>query len=142
MEYFSGDITNTHLEFIVHGCNDKGVFNKGVAKAIRQAFPNAYTQYISEYKTKALGQAIIAHDERGYVIGNLLTQSGYGLIGQYAQVEWIYDALVDFIESTFATVIASPKIGCGLGGLTWEEVEPIYCEIEDKYNVVFVIYTL
>lgn len=141
MNYVRSDITGTHVPFIVHGCNTQGVFNKGVAKAIRQAFPFAYKAYIEQYRIKRPGQAIIAVDpDSTLVIGNLLTQKTYGNYGVHAEPELIRSSLLDFIFQTRATVIASPKIGCNLGGLVWSDVEPIFLEIEDRLGVDFIIY--
>ena len=43
--YKKGDLLTTDADIIVHGCNCQGVMGSGVAKQIKEKFPNAYTIY-------------------------------------------------------------------------------------------------
>jgi len=159
MQFVKGDLLKCKESFLVHGCNNKRKMGAGLAKQIRSSFPKTYEYYVKYLNTfsdsrNALGTQITTFESRNnywFAIGNLITQDGYGFDKKrYANTEWIKSALIDFIEANrkFAVLekqhltIASPKIGCNLGGLNWTEVEPIYKEIESKYDVQFTIYEL
>lgn len=153
MRYVEGDISVAPEMFIVHGCNMQGAMNSGVAKALRQRFPTIYEDYKRELPHHELGDAIVSV-AKTKVIGNLLTQEFYGYDKKaYADVEAINRSLHRFlrnIEIKHSFVqwygrldIASPKIGCGRGGLDWDtQVRPIYEMLETLYGVDFVIYDM
>ena len=50
IEYRKGDLFQTEIKTIVHGCNAQGVMGSGVAKIIRDKYPKAYDRYVAEYK--------------------------------------------------------------------------------------------
>lgn len=137
----------------------QGKMNSGVAKAIREEFPYAwqrYDEFMKNYNMKdiiKLGHVIIAGSFEIKLIGNLMTQEFYGRDGKrYASLEAIEKSLdlftdtainkweLGFHEDIGDRAIAIPKIGCGLGGLTWEEVCPIVEKISEKYSIDFVVY--
>lgn len=151
IEYVNADLTKAPQRYIVHGCNAQYKMGSGVALAIRKAFPDAYNEYM---KAEQLipGSAIVVNT-KNKLIGNLITQKYYGYDGgRYAEPMWIKNALVHYIiqideidnplgaESN--KVIAISKIGCSLGGLTWDEVEPVLKWVGENFNITFVVYEI
>ncbi len=151
MIYKEGDISLAPEVIIIHGCNAKGVMGSGVAKALRARFPDIFDSYVSALLGGyTLGDPVIVHTKTK-IIGNLITQEAYGYDNkQYASVDAIRTALYEFVyiikyqyQIEPIPAIASPKIGCGRGGLSWEnEVKKIYEELEQMENVEFVIYEM
>lgn len=154
--YSNDDITTTSCKAIAHGVNCQGKMNSGVAKAIREKWPQAYEVYMNKF-TKAeaydmnndlLGYMAIAYTKDRKIIGNLFTQTYYGRDGKrYASPVHIDIAMNSFVmnlslySDTPRPVIAIPKIGCGLGGLDWEtDVLPIIEQISLDHEVDFVVY--
>jgi O-acetyl-ADP-ribose deacetylase (regulator of RNase III) len=136
--YKIGDVTEADEIFIIHGCNNRGVMGKGVAKTICTKFPAAYKSYQEGYarydgnSKEFLGtfsKAWIAGNDRHNtkLIINAVTQDGYGTDGKrYVS----YDALKEVfsvINYTYPSKspIAMPKIGAGLGGGDWNIIEEI-----------------
>lgn len=151
--YQNEDIRKTNCTAIIHGCNAQGKMASGVAKAIRDKWPEAYESYMSwgYYSGYRLGDVIFTKTDDGKTIGNLITQENYGYDGKtYANEDAIRIALQNFVlhwksineEKCLIGYppIASSKIGCGLGGLKWEDVSKIYEEISKEHNIDFVIY--
>ncbi|AGR47919.1 Appr-1-p processing enzyme family protein [Sinorhizobium phage phiM7] len=151
MKFVEGDITEAPEVIIVHGCNMQGKMNSGVAKALRKKYPSIYLDYIECMNSEGifgLGDHVTTLT-KSKIIGNLLTQDRYGYDGaEYASLDAIESALKSFIidfEDFFGShipAIATPKIGCGRGGLQWNDVRGILEKIEKEYNVEFVVYDI
>ena len=140
--YKVGDLTKAPEYCIAHGCNAQGVMGSGVAKAIREAFPDAYRVYRSYYESQhglQLG-ANCYWDNDEKLIVNMITQDRYGKDGRrYVNYEAIATCLegVDhegrtrtelqgkpYDQNPFDSV-ALPKIGAGLGGGDWKVIRAI-----------------
>lgn len=151
MKYVQADITTAPETVIMHGCNMQGKMNSGVAKALRKKYPQIYKDYksaLNEHDLK-LGEYVISFKDGG-IIANLLTQDRYGYDGkEYASAIAIYDSVklfLDDMENVYGMCafpsIAIPKIGCGRGGLYWDDIEQVFKEFEDKYGVEFIVYDI
>lgn len=153
--YSNEDITTTSCKAIAHGVNCQGKMNSGVAKAIREKWPQAYEFYMAHYElctkdghNKYLLGSVAPAICGDKIIGNLLTQEFYGRDGKrYASPAAIKESMIRFIillqimNKKEKIKIAMPKIGCGLGGLDWEtDVLPIIEQISLDHEVDFVVY--
>jgi O-acetyl-ADP-ribose deacetylase (regulator of RNase III) len=139
MKLLNKDILKCTEGLIVHGTNASGAFGSGVAGQIRKQFPQVYDKFkMMPTGVDSLGKLQIVHIENDLYIGNGFTQLNYGNDGKrYASVKAIeqvihqalnWCSLHDNLSAHF------PKIGCGLGGLSWElDVEPIFKEYHAKY---------
>jgi len=137
-----GDLLVAKERHIVHGCNAIGVMGSGVALQIRLQRPQVYLGYVKFIREteNPLGRANIVEDG-DKIFGNLITQATYGRNPRvrYADPKAIETSLSEFIELTGADEIAMPRIGCGLGNLSWRnDVKPIL----EKFNISFQIYSL
>lgn len=151
MQFRKGDLTEAAENVIVHGCNNRGVMGSGVALAIRKKWPEAYEAYRTAFEDKSdynlLGNWTYLQnlDDNKFIV-NLITQDGYGKDGKkYAYYISIVEGLIDIAnwQRYFSNnKIAIPKIGCGLGGLDWNIMEVLLCEIEERYKVEFIVYEL
>ena len=129
----------------------KKKMGSGVAKALRDKYPtifNPYALMCSEYAadpSKLLGKVCFVDvglevtPNTELIVANCFTQERYGRDGQrYADptaIEVAIDLSVGFAVE-LGIPFYMPKIGCGLGGLSWEtEVEPIVRDIADKYQI-------
>jgi O-acetyl-ADP-ribose deacetylase (regulator of RNase III) len=142
MKLIEQNITETDLLYVAHGCNKQGVFNKGVAKDIREKWPLAYKYYMLHYQTTALGNYIQAFipGENEKVILNIITQNSYGNFGKHASYFHVINGLHKAIQYYNIKRMAIPKIGCSLGGLKWETMEILLKELEDLTGVEFYVY--
>ena len=53
IEYIRGDIITSLDDHIVHGCNAQGVMGSGVAKALRDEWPQIFKPYADFIATRA-----------------------------------------------------------------------------------------
>lgn len=129
----TGDMFTTTAKHIGHGCNAKGLMGAGVAKTVRDRYPEVYEKYTLELKyarlvrTSPLGRDIPAAANDGRVIHNLITQDAPGANAEYALV---FQALMDCAKEAGDVTIAIPLIGCGIGGLYFDDVEHLINAVE------------
>lgn len=121
------------FDVIIHGCNCFNTMGAGIAKSIRESFPEAYLiDRKSEYGAiSKLGKVTYVNVEifkRKLTIVNGYTQYNYR--GKKPLVD--YDA----VRSVFKSVkikfggrrFGYPKIGAGLAGGDWSVIEKIINE--------------
>lgn len=164
MKHITGDLLDSPLKHIVHGCNAQGKMGSGIAKTVKERYPLAYDAYLLGLRKDAaegydlLGKDYPWYDSKtGRTIHNLITQINYGKDGKkYAYYSAIAGGLVDiaavisdqgilsFIESPGLdkVCLGIPLIGCSLGGLKWEFMETLLLEIEEIAPIEFWVYSL
>jgi O-acetyl-ADP-ribose deacetylase (regulator of RNase III) len=136
--YQQKDITTVTKGIILQGCNAQGVMGSGVAKAIRDKWPGVFAGYKQMCDKKAIKSELMGNcsiydvPDLPVVILNSITQEWYGRDGKvYADKNAIDTAmltacLVADSEPNPPVSIYLPKIGCGLGGLSWDlDIKPI-----------------
>lgn len=137
--YLNVDITEVTKGVVAHGCNCQGVMGGGVALAIRNKWPLAYAEYAKfcadnirngNATGDLLGNAQFV-PITGYptlTIANLFTQDRYGTERPHAVLSAVEDSMrraIAYCEMRRCSLFI-PKIGSGLGGLSWDdEVAPM-----------------
>lgn len=144
IERRTGDLFTTHAPAIGHGVNTTGVMGAGIAKEFRQRFPNMFTAYQQRCRNGALrpGDTYTYPAGHGRFVLNLATQDRPG---KRARLPWVATAVQSGFEQ-LATLgvdwLALPRIGCGIGGLHWGDVEPILIREAAERGMTVEIWTL
>jgi O-acetyl-ADP-ribose deacetylase (regulator of RNase III) len=141
MEIKNADILNCKSGLIIHGTNCSGGFGSGIAGQIRVRFPKVLHEFQKmPHGEVSLGKLQIVSITDDLYIGNAFTQLNFGGDGKrYASLDAIATVLEVALEWCTINQVAlnAPKIGCGLGGLSWDaDVAPIFKEYSDKYPQV------
>lgn len=140
----NGDVFTTDAIYIGHGVNICGVMGAGIAKTIREKFPQVYKEYkaVCEHGNDNIQLGLgwwtgdfFAYPENGKVIVNFSTQEKPGPDATY---EAVFSSLFKFSKQAAhpkkieknGNIIAIPEIGCGIGGLEWPVVELIIEAVE------------
>lgn len=147
------DITTVEHGIVAHGVNCRGVMGSGVAKAIRDKWPQVYTQYKAYcntllYPSEALSNVQTVDITSDLVVANCFTQEKYGNDGkQYADPAAIRESIESLFDyaRVYNLPIYLPKIGCGLGGLSWQDdIGPMIFALHDyltwNYDHCFEVY--
>lgn len=136
---------------VCHQVNCKGVMGLGLAKQIRERYPQVYAEYKKrcrsvDQSSDLLGsvQTISLIKQAGYAVVNIFGQDSYGRNGVYTDYGALRNAFSALASVVSGAVIRIPyKMGCGLGGGHWPTVLQIiretlcpYCEVEiwEKIN--------
>ena len=137
-----GDLFTTDQLVIGHGVNTVGVMGAGVAKRVRDEFPKTYATYRADCAWKMLnpGEAMPGPLENGHVIMNIASQEQPGPNATYLLLENSLVWAASLLHSVGIKSMAIPQIGCGIGGLDWDEVLPIPEHIEEKYDFEFEVW--
>lgn len=147
MEIIIGDLLDSKADIIAHQVNCQGKMGSGVAKAIRNKYPEVYDEYC-KFRPKRLGKCQIVVCKDGSLVANLYGQDKYGYDGkQYTDIKALFQCLVklrEFAKATGKKSIALPYgIGCGLGGANWDEVSNILDVIfKEKYGIKLELWKL
>lgn len=135
LEFVNGDILNTKANIIVQQVNHRGVMGSGLAKQIRNKYPEIFDGYASMCKTHTfkdlMRQGLVCwyygegDDGKVQYIASVFGQEYYGTDRRHTN----YFSLLNGIRSVFDYAdiqgysVAIPYgIGCGLGGGDWEIV--------------------
>lgn len=143
IEYVKGDLLETNIKHIIHGCNSHGVMRSGVAKFIREKYPQAYQDYNASYNSYGLelGTIIVSVQNDGKVIHNAITQKDYGRDSSRVYVSyWAIAEAFRKINLWGIKEIAMPKIGAGLANGDWNVISAIIENtLIDTKPVVYVL---
>lgn len=142
IEYETGDILKANAQALVNTVNCVGVMGKGIALQFKLKFPENFRAYEKVCKHDDLQPGRLFVFERGklfkekegpdYIV-NFPTKKHWRSPSRLEYIEKGMDALVREIKELKITSIAIPPLGCGNGGLDWEDVEAI---IEQKMEAV------
>lgn len=156
--YKDGNILNSGADYICHQVNCRGAMRSGVAKAIREEYPNVFTEYHACAKDIDIGfgdmqlswEHMLGHIQiipvsknaigKGCIV-NMFAQDGYGYDGRrYTSYDAFWSCLGEIKEKIpKGKTIAFPyKIGCVRGGANWEVIKTMIIEVlGEDYHIEF-----
>lgn len=148
IEYRTGDLLRAPERHLLHCCNSLGKMGKGVALAIKEAYPAAYQGYMRAFENEGLSLGTTIWIDCGrHVVVHLIGQSEIRRPGMPPRVFVDYEALrsgVREVDDTASAVgieaVAMPLIGAGLAGGSWQRIASIL--EEESRNFRPVVYTL
>jgi O-acetyl-ADP-ribose deacetylase (regulator of RNase III) len=138
IRYIKGDATSPQskgVKVVAHVCNDLGGWGKGFVLAISDRWDEPEKAYRAWYRGRAqndfgLGAVQYVQVEPYIWVANMVAQRGVkpskknGPPIRYEALDRCLAALAEKALDLGATVHL-PRIGCGLAGGTWPQVEPL-----------------
>jgi O-acetyl-ADP-ribose deacetylase (regulator of RNase III) len=118
------------FEAVGHGTNGVGVMGAGIAKTVKRLYPDAmfteYQRYCIKHGSNSLG-TVHEYIPTGDlpILFNLFTQYLPGPNADYGAVAMSVFGALETCKKLGVTILGLPKIGTGIGGLTWEFVQRI-----------------
>lgn len=140
--YIKGDIFSSPAKILVNTVNTVGVMGKGVALEFKKRYPEMFQEYqrLCEEKRLSIGTLMVWRKSDKWVM--LFPTKKH----------WRYPSKIEYIEAGLKKFaenwdklgvdsIAFPRLGCGNGGLDWEEVRPMMKRYLEKIPMNIYIYT-
>lgn len=146
IKYGSGNILDDKSSGIVIPVNTEGIAGAGLAKQWAERYKGAYKYYKLLCEEKILRVGIVLPAIEG----------GKWFLCFPTKDEWRYSSRIEYIRSGMISLIdlvvptlelksiAIPALGCGLGGLEWDEVHQVILDslevLSDINNITVTIY--
>lgn len=141
IKYVKGDIFNSPSKIIVNTVNTVGVMGKGVALEFKKRYPEMFDKYQELCSNQLLdvGKLYLWRESEKWV---LLFPT---------KKHWRYPSKIEYIEKGLqkfeqnwdklgTNTIAFPRLGCGNGGLNWQEVKPLMEKYLSKIPMQILVY--
>lgn len=138
INYVIGDATSPKgkgSKYIVHICNNFGAWGAGFVMALSAKWPQPekkYREWYNSGKGFGLGNIQLVEVEEDLVVVNMVAQ---GSRVNYDALKTCLRKVAHSIPVMGKSTIHMPRIGCGIGGGTWEEVEEIVSSCLRGYEV-------
>lgn len=141
IEYTKGNMFECNADCLVNTVNCEGFMGKGIAYQFKMRFPENNKSYIKACKSGELTVGKVHHFiEDGITIVNFPTKDKWRGPSKIEYVEEGMQYFVELLPRLNVKKVAIPPLGCGNGGLRWEEVKNIIINtitvVEDKYDFI------
>ena len=122
-----GDLFASQAQARVNTVNCVGIMGKGVAQEFKKRYPLMFEDYAEKCDRKQvrLGEPYLYRDRSGVLIVNFPTKDHWRSPSRLSDIERGLDYFVRHHGEWGVKSVAFPPLGCGNGGLSWEEVGPL-----------------
>jgi O-acetyl-ADP-ribose deacetylase (regulator of RNase III) len=154
LHYVVGDATSPQgagKRIIVHICNDIGAWGAGFVLAISRRWTAPEESYRRWHATGGEppfepGRVQFVEVDPSLWVANMIAQRGIRRSGRlppirYDAVRTCLEQVAEFARENSASV-HMPRIGCGLAGGSWDQMEPIILETLIALGVETTVYDL
>lgn len=146
IEYTTGNILEAQVDALVNPINTVGIMGKGLALQFKTSYPEMFVEYKKQCNKGRIKVGNV------YIYETKLAIPRY-IINFPTKEHWKNPSKIEYIIEGLNSLywvllkypiksIAIPPLGCGLGGLDWEEVKGL---IENTASflpmVKFLLYT-
>ena len=155
-----GDLFFSQMQTLTISVNTVGVMGKGLASRAKYQFPDVYVVYQDLCRRKALKMGKPYLYQRESSLDRELADEPFTLSETNANKwfllfptkrHWKEKSDIDGIENGLKWVrdnyksegiqsLAIPALGCGLGGLDWQDVGPLMCRYLSEMDLQVTIY--
>ena len=144
LELKRGNLLEEKTEALVNTVNCVGVMGRGIALQFKRAFPENFKQYQKACKNGEVkpGQMFIV--DMGVLLNpryiiNFPTKRHWRQKSRVEEIQAGLVALVEEVKAHKIKSIAIPPLGCGNGGLDWNDVKPLIVQAFEALSDVEVI---
>lgn len=143
----NSNLLDVKTGLIVHGCNAQGVMGSGVAKQLRDKYPDVYTEYVThleylkreQYPLLGAVSFVAIPGMPDLIVANAITQEFYGREPgrKYVSYEAIFDSIstcLAYAKNKDMDVHIPFMIGAGLGGGDLASIKTIIEDLSHAYQ--------
>lgn len=124
--YVKGDLFSSSAQVITNTVNCVGVMGKGVALEFKHRFPTMFQDYQTRCKKGMVrtGTPYLWSNEKVEIL-NFPTKRHWNEPSRLEDIEAGLQYLAEHYDELGIQSLAMPALGCGNGGLKWENVKPL-----------------
>lgn len=148
--YKKGNLLDAQTNVIAHQVNCQGVMGSGVAKQIKEKWPDVFAQYnyhTTMLENACLGNCQMVQINKSQFVANLFGQRYYGRENlRYTSYDGIYDALAKlqvYMDNRNCNSVAFPyKMSSDRGGADWNVILAMIESVFKNTNITIEIWQL
>lgn len=126
LKFVNTSLLSSNVQTVVNTVNTVGVMGKGLAAEFKARAPDMYKQYriLCDKNLFKVGQLWLWKKQPQWIL-NFPTKEHWK---NPSRIEYIEAGLIKFVEKyeeQGIREISFPRLGCGNGGLNWDDVRPL-----------------
>jgi O-acetyl-ADP-ribose deacetylase (regulator of RNase III) len=133
------------MQTLTNPVNCIGVMGAGLARQFKQRFPTMFVEYAERCRRGLvrLGEPYLykTPDTLPWIL-NFPTKHNWKDLSEKESIVTGLRHLAQHYEAWGVTSLAVPSLGCGLGGLSWKEIEPILTQHLAQMRIPVELYVL
>ena len=140
----TGNLFVNPSDILVNPVNCVGTMGKGLALEFKRRYPENYEYYMRMYKESLLKMTTgvlpcelkLSEPPPVYIV-NFATKVHWRNASKIEDIEYGLKMLVNFLKGLDDDEVSSisiPALGCGLGGLKWDQVKPLIIEYMEQVS--------
>ncbi|MBH8599603.1 MULTISPECIES: macro domain-containing protein [unclassified Thermoactinomyces] len=141
IRYVKGNILESDAEALVNPVNCVGVMGKGLALQFKKSYPSNFNQYVQACKAGKLKPGIVypVFEQEKWIL-NFPTKRHWRQKSKLEYIEQGLQDLIRIIETKDIQSVAVSALGCGLGGLNWDEVKKLIEQYLGSLDIDIYVY--
>ncbi len=142
IEVLIGDLFASKMQTKVNTVNCVGIMGKGIAQQFKKQYPEMFEDYVDRCKSEEVEEGIpyLFKDLFGNMILNFPTKGHWKNLTNIQKVSTGLDYFIQHYKEWGIESIAFPPLGCGNGGLTWEQIGPLMYQKLSSIDIPIEIY--
>lgn len=143
INFYDGDIKEAKERYIVHQVNCQGIMGSGLAKQIKEKWPEvneAYVRKCLKQKNELLGTVLPVQTNDGKIICNVFGQYNYGSGKRQTSYLALFNGLCEVLKNAKSDVAIPANVGCCRGGANWIKVFNFIQTISEDFRYDINIY--
>lgn len=139
--FVRGDILESSAQTVTNTVNCVGVMGKGLALQFKRRYPQMYDDYVARCKSGGVipGQPYLYRGHDRWIL-NFPTKRDWRARSRPEDIEAGLRFLKEHAQEWGITSLALPPLGCGEGGLNWDDVRPIILRYVSDLGIPVEIY--
>lgn len=139
----TGDLFTSTADGIGHGVNCRGFMGSGIAPFFKRKYAGMYDAYRVVCLAGNLhGGETFIWPTPEVTVFNIASQEKEGRNADLSFLESGVRAALIYADKHGVKTLALPRIGCGIGGLDWADVEPLLAGLAAEYECDLEVWTL
>lgn len=126
LKYLTTPLFDSPAQTLVNTVNTVGVMGKGIAAEFKRRYPEMFDRYrvFCQSKQLDIGKLYLYRTPNKWVL-NFPTKKHWRYPSKMVYIEAGLQKFVSTYTECGVSSIAFPQLGCGNGGLNWDDVRPV-----------------